>query len=292
MSELGLRWISAGMLLPPLLYVCYLGGYWFVAIIAVLSAVAVNEFYGFIVAKGARAHRAFGTVATAALPFVVYLGDATLATSFLTAVLLVTLLLQLGKRRIEEAIASISATFFGVYYCGWLLSHAVSLRQLPVDPRLASLELPAEAGICYVILAVAGALGSDAGAFFVGRRFGRHKLAPKVSPGKTLEGAAGGLVAGALLVLLCKLAFDHLLPGGLASGLGSGAALLMGAAIAVAAIVGDLIESLLKRDAHVKDAGHVLPGVGGVLDRIDSALFAFPVMYYLLLGYYHFGRVA
>jgi len=291
-SELSLRWLSAGLVLPPVLIASYLGGLPFVALVSLAAGIGTAEFYGFIDAKGARAHRTLGIGAAALLPFVVYLGDAALASSFLTAVLLLTLLAQLGKRRIESSIASISATFFGIYYVSWLLSHAVSLRQLGADPRLQFVGLPPESGIFYVVLAVAAALGSDAGAFFVGRRFGRRRLAATVSPGKTVEGAVGGLLAGALLSWIVQLSFRHLLPGDLAREFPGWVAALMGAVIASASIAGDLIESLLKRDAHLKDAGHVLPGVGGVLDRIDSALFAFPVMYYLLLAYYHLAAGA
>jgi len=291
-SELALRWLSAGLVLPPLLLTCYLGGYPFVALVSLASAVATSEFYGFVEAKGVRAHRKLGVLAAAGLPFLVFIGDASLAASLLTGLLLATSLLQLRTRRIEQSIASIATTFFGVYYVGWLLSHAVSLRHLTEDPRFAGALLPLDSGILYMVVAIAAALGSDVGAFFVGRRFGRRKLAPTVSPGKTVEGAIGGLLAGAALVLVVHALFAYVLPGDLARELPASVAVVMGVVIAAASIVGDLVESLLKRDADLKDAGKVLPGVGGVLDRIDSALFALPVMYYLLLAYYHLARGA
>jgi phosphatidate cytidylyltransferase len=265
------------------------GGWWLVGVVAAVNAIAVNEFYNFIRAKGAEAQRVFGTGAAAVLPLVVYVGDASLATSFLTAVLLATLLLQLFKQRIDEAIASVAATFFGVFYVGWLLSHAVSVRFLSADPRLASAELPPEAGIFFTLFTLCAVVGSDAGAFFVGRWLGRHKLAPHVSPGKTVEGALGGVGSGALLALACKAVFLFWIPGDASASFSWTAAAAIGAALAGIGVLGDLIESLLKRDAHVKDAGHIVPGVGGALDRIDSALLAFPLMYYLLLAYYRLG---
>lgn len=288
-SELTLRWLSAAVLIPFLLAVTIEGGLWFVAVVAVINGIAINEFYNFIRAKGAEAQRVFGTLAAALLPAIVYFGDAALATSFLTAVLLATLLLQLAKQRIDQAIASIAATFFGVFYVGWLLSHTVSVRFLSSDPRFAAAELPAGAGIFFTIYAICAVLGSDAGAFFVGRWLGRHKLAPAVSPGKTVEGALGGIACGALLGTVCKLGFALWVPGDPSASFSYGAAAAIGAAVAAISVLGDLIESLLKRDAQLKDAGRLIPGVGGVLDRFDSALLAFPLMYYLLLAYYRLG---
>lgn len=288
-SELTLRWLSAAVLVPVFLGVTIQGGLWFVAVVSAINAIAINEFYNFIRAKGAEAQRVFGTLAAALLPSIVYFGDAALATSFLTAVLLATLLLQLAKQRIDQAIASVAATFFGVFYVGWLLSHTVSVRFLSGDPRFAVAGLPADAGIFFTIFAICAVLGSDAGAFFVGRWFGRHKLAPEVSPGKTVEGALGGIACGALLGTLCKLVFALWVPGNPGASFSYMAAAAIGAAVAAISVLGDLIESLLKRDAQLKDAGHIIPGVGGALDRFDSALLAFPLMYYLLLAYYRLG---
>jgi len=124
----------------------------------------------------------------------------------------------------------------------------------------------------------------DTGAYFAGRAYGRRKLAPKISPGKSVEGAIGGVIAGTLAGLVAKGLFDAFWPG-LSQALGWGAALVFGLLISLVGIVGDLVESLLKRDAAVKDTGTLLPGFGGVLDRIDAPLLAIPVMYYLLLFY-------
>jgi phosphatidate cytidylyltransferase len=131
----------------------------------------------------------------------------------------------------------------------------------------------------------------DAGAYFVGRRYGRRKLAPAISPNKTVEGALGGLAIGTLGALTTKLLFDFAVPGRLSGDLSYLAAGLFGLVISSAAILGDLVESVLKRDADLKDSGWILPGVGGVLDRIDSALLAIPVAYYLLLAYYRLSIV-
>jgi phosphatidate cytidylyltransferase len=127
-------------------------------------------------------------------------------------------------------------------------------------------------------------IAGDAGAYFAGRAYGRRKLAPRISPGKTVEGALGAVVAGTVFALAIKAGFDFAAPE-LSRQLSYGAAAVTGFALAIVGMVGDLIESLLKRDAEVKDTGTLLPGTGGVLDRIDSNLIAIPVMYYVMLAY-------
>lgn len=290
-SNLTLRLITAGALIPPLLWVIAVGGVPYVAVVIGIALIGLHEFYNFIAAKGATPHRLLGSAATALLPIVVYVGDPFWATSLMTAVLLAVMIVHLAKAEIREAIVSLSATFFGVIYVGWLLAHAVSVRFIHRELLLrygdAARVIDPDAGVFFMILCLAAAIGSDTGAYIVGRAYGRRPLAPAISPNKTVEGALGGLAIGALLAAAAKLVFDYAIPGGLSSEFGLLAAFLFGIAIACAATLGDLVESLLKRDAHLKDAGHLLPGVGGVLDRIDSVLLAIPVTYYLLLGYYY-----
>ena len=151
---------------------------------------------------------------------------------------------------------------------------------------LAAVDIDPNVGFFYMILCLTVAVACDTGAYFVGRAYGRRKLAPAISPNKTVEGALGGLVLGVVGAVLAKLAFGSL-PGQLSHDLSYPAAALFGLVIGVASILGDLVESVLKRDADVKDAGSLLPGMGGVLDRVDAVLLAIPVTYYLLLAYYY-----
>jgi phosphatidate cytidylyltransferase len=146
-----------------------------------------------------------------------------------------------------------------------------------------------DSGIFFMLFTLVVVVWCDAGAYFAGRAYGRRKLAPKVSPGKTVEGAIGGILAGILGGAVAKGVFDSFWPS-LSASLDWLAVLLFGLALSVVGILGDLIESLLKRDAEKKDAGWLLPGMGGVLDRIDSPLLAIPVMYYML-SFYIFLRV-
>lgn len=290
-NNLTLRLLTAALLIPLVAWVCYVGGVAFVAVIVGINCIAVNEFYSFISEKGANPHRLLGTLAAAAIPLIVFVGDAFYATSFMTAVLLTTMLLQLTKREIREAIASVSATFFGVFYVGWLMGHAVSVRFIYDDlvrryGSVAEAQVSPEIGFFFMLLCLGGALGCDAGAYFVGRKYGRRRLAPTISPSKSLEGALGGVVVGGISAVLMKLLFDNVIPGELSRDFSVASAAVFGTSVAAVGILGDLIESLLKRDASLKEAGQLLPGVGGFLDRIDSALLAFPVMYYMLLAYY------
>jgi phosphatidate cytidylyltransferase len=150
----------------------------------------------------------------------------------------------------------------GALYVGLLGSHIVLLREL-------------YNGHDWVYLTVFGTFAVDTAAFFVGRAFGRRKLAPTISPGKTVEGTAGGIVGGFVAVVLLNYFLGMRLEAALIVPL----ALLL----PVAAVLGDLAESIIKRGMHIKDAGNVIPGHGGFLDRLDSLLFTFPVVYYFLI---------
>jgi phosphatidate cytidylyltransferase len=168
--------------------------------------------------------------------------------------------LAVGLRRTPRAgfdLASVALTLLGVCYCAWLLSHAIWLR-----------ALPGGAGLTFLALGVTWC--GETAAYFVGRRWGRRKLAARVSPAKTVEGGIAQLVASVGAVLLAQwwLSLTPLH----AVGIG----LLLG----VLGQVGDLAESFLKRSAETKDASALLPGHGGLLDRLDSLLFNLPALYY------------
>jgi len=150
----------------------------------------------------------------------------------------------------------------GVLYVGWLGSYLVPLRQLDEDGQ-------------WVFLAVFAAFANDTGAYFVGMAVGRTPLAPRISPSKTVEGSLGGLACGvaAVPVLSYALGLD----------IDIGPLIPLAVLVPVAAQLGDLAESLLKRSAGVKDAGVLVPGHGGLLDRLDSLLFVVPMVYYYAL---------
>jgi phosphatidate cytidylyltransferase len=160
------------------------------------------------------------------------------------------------KARFEE----LQLCFFGIFYIGFTLSHFVLLRNLENwKPWIFFILI-----VCYV---------GDVAAFFAGTRWGSTKLSPVLSPKKTVEGALGGLFASVLAGYACKLVFFPALTGL--------QALWVAALLSATAQLGDLLESLVKRSCGIKDSGRMLPGHGGILDRIDSILLAGPVGYYL-----------
>lgn len=286
-SNLTRRLLTAAVLVPAVVTIIVAGGLPYLGTVVVIVLVGLYELYRLIEHKGAKPIMGFGLTAGAALPVVAYVGSDYHVTLLTTATLLAVMIVQLGKAQISEALASISGTFFGVFYVGWLLSHAVGLRQFDVVVAnyygaAAATRVPEDVGIFYMIFVLAAVVWSDAGAYFAGRAYGKRKLAPRISPKKTVEGAIGGVLAGFAAGVVTKGVFELFWPQ-LASGLSWLAVVLIAPALAGVAILGDLIESLLKRDADRKDMGRLLPGMGGVLDRIDSSLLAIPVLYYVLV---------
>lgn len=291
LSDLTRRLLTAAVLVPLVIYLIVIGGYAYLAGVLVFGLLAQREFYQLIEGKGARPLIVTGLGFGAAVIAVAWLSSGYLATLLMTASLLVLMVAQLGKAQIQEALASISGTFFGVFYVAWLLSHAVLLRffyRSAADQygttQLSDLGLHPESGIFLVLFCVSVVVLCDSGAYFAGRAWGRRRLAPEISPNKSVEGALGGIVVGTAGGLLVKLTFDFFWPE-LSTFLVWPIALAVAFVLCIVGIIGDLVESLLKRDADVKDTGALLPGMGGVLDRIDAVLLAVPVMYYLMLGY-------
>lgn len=174
-------------------------------------------------------------------------------------VLSIFLYILFTKRSLSEAIPAFGITVFGVLYVSWLLSHLVLLRGLSNGKEFV-----------FYLLAVVWA--GDTGAYYTGRAFGKHKLAPVISPKKTIEGGIGGIFASLLASCLAKITFLPLLS--------YSDCVVLGIVLAVIAQCGDLSESLLKRAVNIKDSGNILPGHGGILDRLDGVMFAAPVLYY------------
>jgi phosphatidate cytidylyltransferase len=208
-------------------------------------------------------------------------------TSLVVLCLLLLLALSIWARGpAGKPLGAVASTAFGAAYTGGTLSYAYAIRYhdyafapgaLPIGGRTFTVA----SGGLLLALPILLTWASDTGAYAVGRTFGRHKLIPSVSPGKTVEGAIGGLAASMVIAWLYAQFVLHPAtsldfrwhPGG---------ALLFGALISLAAQVGDLAESLLKREAGAKDSSHLIPGHGGVLDRLDSLLFVMPIAYVVL----------
>ncbi len=203
---------------------------------------------------------------------------APLATVWLAGGLLGAAVVVLGRRTTEKALTHTAVTVFIFMYIGVLASFAVRIRCLWPGPAGAAI-------IVYYLLTVKS---GDIGAFFVGRSFGRRKLAPWLSPGKTVEGAAGAIAAAALVGLAGMAAWNAPLLGSPAP-LTLTQGLLFGVVMAVAGHVGDLVESAMKRDTGIKDSGAVVPAFGGLLDILDSPLFTAPLAWWLLTSWAPIG---
>jgi phosphatidate cytidylyltransferase len=232
---------------------------WFTVLASVAGLLAVTEFYRMTGVSRALPLVVFGLVAT--LLFVIYphCTYEFVLPFLLTLVIALSLVMLVFLRQKEGIFASWAWMVGGILYVGWLLSLLVTLRL--------------DAGRDWVYLALFATFGSDTAAYFVGRAIGRHKLAPAISSGKTWEGALAGLCGGVLVSLFFTLDTPLQLP------LHYWQAVLLGVFISVFGQLGDLAESLLKRNFNVKDSGGIMPGHGGLLDRLDSILFAGAAVY-------------
>jgi phosphatidate cytidylyltransferase len=273
-----LRIVTALVLIPPVLYLI-IGAPWWLFLAALLLVVerTAYEYFDLSRAAGLEGLRGLGYAGCAALCLAqawgLWLPQGTesgtvvvLAVTILLVIAGVTLALIAGAD-VRQYLRSANATLFGVFYVGLTLSCLVPLRFSPAIAQDLGTAVPQR----YLLLLLFGVIwAGDAGAYFVGRSVGRHRLFPHISPNKTLEGSLGGF-AGSML---------------LAWALGRWwrtsdlrIVLLLAGLAAVAGQAGDLAESALKRSADLKDSGALLPGHGGLLDRIDSLIFAAPVVW-------------
>jgi phosphatidate cytidylyltransferase len=277
-SDLAKRIISALVAAPVALIMIYLGGLPLATFLAAVSAGCAWEFYRIAAAGGVEPLDPVGIPLAGAVPLAVYAAGIGLYRPSLVVaavamlIILAAVIWTRGPQR--RPLGAASLTVMGILYTGGLLSFGYALREHPY-------AVGDRAGTALVAFPLVLTWASDIGAFFVGRAVGGPKLIPSVSPGKTISGALGGL-ATTVLVSWLYVRFA-LRPVALLT-MTIPATILFGALISVAAQVGDLAESLLKREANVKDSSHLIPGHGGLLDRLDSLLFVLPVAY-LLFGW-------
>ena len=276
------RLLTAAIALPILISSIILPWYirgtvWiFVGIAGLALAAGLFEFYSLTKKLELKADAAIGYLGAVAL-FVAFVFDApTKAPDILLTTIamfiIAVLISQTFRFQVDftKMLTGIGVTILGVLYVaflgGFLISTRVGFENVPG----LSTDL-----LLYFFIVM---FGSDAGAYFAGRAFGKHKLAPKISPGKTVEGLIGGILAAAGFAALCTLTFFQELPYQFS--------IPLAGVMAVVGVLGDLAESAMKRGSNTKDAASILPGHGGLLDRLDSLLFNAPILYYFARFYF------
>jgi phosphatidate cytidylyltransferase len=251
----------------------------FVLLIAFLALAGLVEFYGLAQKRGLACFKISGLIGGVLLMVGTFLnvtghlgtnGSPARVNDFETS-FLILFVLGLGIRQLfaklnPEGLSAISVTLFGLMYVPWLLNFIQKINFFP--------HVEGKYFLLYFILLTKF---SDMGAYVVGSLIGKHKMIPRISPGKTWEGFVGAIVVstGASLV------FVHFF-GGHMAGMNTYHAIVLGVILSITAVIGDLIESLFKRECGAKDSGSVLPGIGGILDLLDSLLFNAPIMYLYL----------
>ena len=256
------RWLTAAVALPILAAIIAIGPGWLLlALVLLVTAGGLLELSGLLLVGSKVWLRTLTWSMGLLLPLATYwqgLLGLTMATVAVIFVALTVHLFVYAKQ--EKVIPSLGATIFAQLYIPFLISHVLLLFRLP-------------SGRQWIFLLFFVVFSCDTGAYYVGNLWGRHKLWPAVSPGKTIEGAIGGLLSSVVMSWLVGtlLSLDVATVGFL---------LALGFILALVCQLGDLLESMLKRVSQVKDAGGLLPGHGGLLDRLDSLIFAFPVVYY------------
>lgn len=260
------RLLTSIVALPLTVFAIVKGGLWFFAIVTVVLTAAVVEFCLLMRREGFRPALPFAIILLWLFLFNAQSPALGLLGPGISLVMMATLGWYMAHRQ-HQPTANWALTVTGPFYVGWFGMHFILLRALPD-------------GLWWTLTVVPAIWLADSAAYFVGRQWGRHKLAPTLSPGKTWEGWLGGIVIGGpatagLTVLWTRFA-------------GPSApqpiyGLLIGLVIATIAPLGDLAISMIKREVGVKDSGNLFPGHGGALDRVDSLLWAVVIGYYLVL---------
>ncbi|MBU4305416.1 MAG: phosphatidate cytidylyltransferase [Candidatus Omnitrophica bacterium] len=261
------RVITAALVVSYVIIGIFIMPQWFYAgSIIFLIGMGLYEFYTLIEKKGILIYKYVGILIGILIPLSIFFKfEPTKGWElfFITTATLLFFILQFIRKDSSQAIVGISTTFFGIFYVSWFFSFLIKIRFLPEGTLLAA------------FLLFVTKMG-DVGAYVIGTSMGKRLLITRISPKKTLEGALGGLLFSLFAAVISKLylpaiPFTHLL--------------IMGVLIGFLAQLGDLCESLIKRDCGVKDSGTYLPGLGGVLDIIDSIIFTSPIFYYYIIHF-------
>jgi phosphatidate cytidylyltransferase len=230
-------------------------------LVLLVTFFGLREYYTLVFPHSKRVERFVGTGLGLILPIIIFFGNTT-DFSFFFVLFLLSIFFMSTSKNPPSIIADLGIMLFGIFYIGFLLSYVCLVRNM-TDGRL------------WVLFLFTTVWAGDISALFSGFFFGRHKLYPKISPNKTYEGLAGAIIGSVIIALTYAMLF---IPD-----LKKGVSILLGIGLGVLGQFGDFTESMLKRSAQVKDSGALIPGHGGMLDRLDSLLFSAPFLYYFLL---------
>ncbi len=258
-SQFRSRVLVALFLVPTVILITWAGGIVFASAVMAAALLATWEFFKLMEKGGFKPIWPMGLLLTALLALNAYLPHSGLLYLGLTAWLIIATTWQLF-RRTPSPVADWALTLAGGLYIGWLISHFISLRSLPQ-------------GYTWVMLTFLITWAGDSGAYFAGLKWGKRPLWPRLSPRKTWEGTIGGWLSGVLAALIL----------GAAGGIPLRHSLALGVIVATVTPFGDLAVSMMKRQVGAKDSGSLFPGHGGMLDRVDSLLFAVAGVYYYVI---------
>jgi phosphatidate cytidylyltransferase len=265
------RVITAAVGVPLIILAIWLGDPWITIFIAAAALAGTYEFYHMANFDRREPLLYLGLLWTLALVLSPQYKNSDLLPMVVTAAILLSLVCLLFRPSRQKAFYQWAWTIVGALYVGWMLSYWLNLRGL-------------EDGRDWVYLAMLTTFANDTSAYFIGRARGRHKLAPAISPAKTWEGSIGGLVGAVIAAVVIAMVLKLI-----SADLGAPFVfrywqiIVLGFLVGVFAQLGDLVESLLKRQTGVKESGSLLPGHGGVLDRFDSLIFVGAVVYYYVI---------
>lgn len=276
------RILTAVIGVPLILIVLYSGGLAFFIFTTSIITLGLFEFFRIVNLKEYKSVKILVFMSCILIAVGAY-NCSFLMMAFFTFSVLIFMMILLRKSEPSGLITALGLFTFPVLYFGWLFSHSLLLRNISLREDINNVASSAagldDPGFFFVVLVVACTFLNDTGAYFTGKWRGKIKIAPSLSPGKTVEGTVGGIVMSLLTAVVVDLIFG--IP------LNMMWALIFGFVTAVSAVLGDLFESSIKRGMGVKDSGDILPGHGGIMDRFDSLFFVFPSSYYLVLVYYY-----
>jgi phosphatidate cytidylyltransferase len=256
-------WAAFGFV-PPVIFLLVVGPPFILTLMVLLATfLGLREFYTLTLPQSGWGEKLVGVGLGLLLTIMVIHGNMKMIFPFFVFLLLLLSIFFMGTlKNLETTISRMGIMFFGIFYIGFLLSHVSLIRNMA-------------GGKHWVLFLILTVWAGDVSAFLFGSLFGRHKLYPRISPKKSYEGLAGGIIGSIVIALAYALLFIPQLK--------TGRCILLAIGLVVLGQLGDFTESMLKRGARVKDSGSLIPGHGGMLDRLDSFLFSAPFLHYSLL---------